>query len=299
MSRAIAASLRPDNNCGFDIPWFSVNKLPNFADAQPGISKSMPFWIRKDKNRGAGPDFDPAADPYAHLKNVRLDMGGRAVLSDITLSLREDRIGIVGLNGSGKSSLVRLLNGLRQPASGTVRMFGADVTRISKDLPRYVGFVFQNPDHQAIFPTVEEEIAFGLTQLGYEKNPARGMALAFLEEHKCAHLAQKPFAELSEGQKQLICILAVLVMEPRLLVLDEPMSSLDGLAARKIMTKLGTLDQKVIMVSHDLALLTSFDRVIWMEEGRIRMDGPAKAVLKAYEDDLDRRAGTEQVEEVL
>ncbi|WP_417687212.1 energy-coupling factor ABC transporter ATP-binding protein [Roseibium sp.] len=249
----------------------------------------MPFWTRKQKTAGSEPDFNPAADPFAVIDGVSLEIGGRQILRDVALSLREDRIGIIGLNGSGKSSFVRLLNGLRQPTAGSVRMFGADVTKAASALPRYVGFVFQNPDHQAIFPTVEEEIAFGLTQLGHGKDESRQQARAFLDRHNCAHLAEKPFAELSEGQKQLICILAVLVMEPRLLVLDEPMSSLDALAIRKIMAKLRGLDQKVIMVSHDLALLKDFDRVIWIENHGVRMDGAAADVLSAYEADLRER----------
>ncbi|MBD8891441.1 energy-coupling factor ABC transporter ATP-binding protein [Roseibium litorale] len=249
----------------------------------------MAFFRKRQQNRAAAA-FDPDASPYALLEGVSLTLSNRQVLTDISLRLSERRIGLVGLNGSGKSSLIRLLNGLRLPSRGSVRVFGAETKQALAELPRYVGFVFQNPDHQAIFPTVEEEIAFGLTQLGEAKQTARAGALDFLAQHGCAHLAGKPFAELSEGQKQLICILAVLVMQPRLLVLDEPMSSLDGLASRRIHRLLDGLDQKIVMISHDLSLLRSYDRVVWLEAGRIRMDGPPAEVLPAYEVDLEVRA---------
>ena len=250
----------------------------------------MAIWPKS--NRQEKPRIcDPQADPFAVFDKVSLELGDKTVLSDLTLSLREDRIGVIGLNGSGKSTFVRLLNGLRQPGGGSLTLFGADAATAAPELPRHVGFVFQNPDHQAIFPTVEEEIAFGLTQLGANRLESREQALAFLAAHGCEALASTPIAELSEGQKQLVCILSVLVMEPRLLVLDEPMTSLDALATRKIRDKLLSLPQKIVMVSHDFSHFEGFDRVLWLEDGRLRMDGSPYEVLRAFGADIDRRSG--------
>ena len=97
------------------------------------------------------------------------------------------------------------------------------------------------------------------------------------------------FAELSEGQKQFVCILAVLVMEPRLLVLDEPMTSLDAFSMRRLRRKLLALPQKIVMISHDLDHFRGFDRILWLEEGRLRMDGRPEEVLAAYQGDIDVR----------
>ena len=249
----------------------------------------MAFWSKKQASRPEN-RFDLSAKTYASLENVSLKLGDRAVLDGVSLDLQEGRVGLVGLNGSGKSSLVRLLNGLRFPDSGTVRIFGAVTSEVASDLPRHVGFVFQNPDHQAIFPTVEEEIAFGLTQIGFDKKDARKGARAFLKLHDCDRLAELPFASLSEGQKQLVCILAILVMEPQILVLDEPLTSLDGLASRLILKKLKSVEQRLIMISHDLSTLADFDRILWLEDGKIRIDGVPGDVLPAYAADLDRRA---------
>ncbi|MBO6757997.1 MAG: ABC transporter ATP-binding protein [Roseibium sp.] len=252
----------------------------------------MAFWA-KGRSVSAAASFDLTVKTYAVFEAVSLALDGKTVLDGISLALSERRVGIVGLNGSGKSSLARLLNGLRLPTNGKVRLFGADTVSVAAQLPRHVGFVFQNPDHQAIFPTVEEEIAFGLTQIGHDRTSARAEAVGFLRRHRCEFLADKPIATLSEGQKQLVCILAVLVMQPCILVLDEPMTSLDGLAAKRILQKLQSLDQTLIMVSHDLSALTGFDRILWLEDGRIRMDGVPGDVLPAYAADLDRRAAAE------
>ncbi|GGB41036.1 cobalt ABC transporter [Roseibium aquae] len=252
----------------------------------------MALWT---KGRAAAREcgLDPFRSTYAVLEGASLELNGQPVLKDITVSLKERRIGLVGLNGSGKSSFVRLLNALRLPTSGVVRIFGQPTPDCAADLPKHVGFVFQNPDHQAIFPTVEEEIAFGLTQLGRDRKSAREEARAFLARHGCAGLVERPISTLSEGQKQLICILAVLVMEPQVLILDEPFTSLDGLTALRLSQKIAGLPQKIVMVSHDLTTLAAFDRILWLEEGQVRMDGVPGDVLPAYAADLERRAATE------
>jgi len=111
----------------------------------------MAFWPKK-KNRDRPQVCNPVASPYAVFDRVGLEIGGKTILEDLTLSLDEARIGVVGLNGSGKSSFVRMLNGLRAPTSGTLTLFDAPSAEAELELPRQVGFVFQNPDHQAIFP---------------------------------------------------------------------------------------------------------------------------------------------------
>lgn len=252
----------------------------------------MAFWSRNAHGETTAA-CDPRRADYAVFSNVTLLRSGKTVLSDLSLTLSERRVAVIGLNGSGKSSFVRLLNGLLLPDSGEVQVYGADTRLVRADLPRHVGFVFQNPDHQAIFPTVAEEVAFGLTQLGEDRTAARAGALKFLGQHGCAALAERPFHDLSEGQKQLVCILSVLVMRPDLVVLDEPFASLDGLATRQLMRRLVGLPQKLVMVSHDLQLIQGFDRVLWIEDGLLRMDGEPGTVLPAYVDDIDRRAAAD------
>jgi biotin transport system ATP-binding protein len=144
------------------------------------------------------------------------------------------------------------------------------------------GFLFQNPDHQIVFPVVAEEIAFGLRERGQSAKAARDAVLALLGAHGHIDWADRPVHELSDGQKQLVCILAVTITSPEILLLDEPFSSLDLPTRHDLMRRLEAMPQKLIMASHDLDLLAGFDRVIWLDEGCIRADGTPASVIAAY-----------------
>ncbi len=221
-----------------------------------------------------------AARPGGHVvfEGVALSRGGRPVFDGLSLTLEERRIGLIGNNGSGKSTLLRLIAGLVQPDAGQVRVGGADVAR---ERPN-TGFLFQNPDHQILFPTVGEEVAFGLTARGIDQKTADARSEALLASNGCAGWEKRAVHELSEGQKQLVCLIAVLSPDPDLLLLDEPFSSLDLPTRYDLSHRLDALDQTIIMASHDLELLADFDRVLWLEAGRVRGDGPADSVIGAY-----------------
>lgn len=213
------------------------------------------------------------------IETVRLAYGGRTVLHDISLTLRERRIGIIGANGSGKSSFARLLNGLVLPSSGTVKIDGLDTRTKGKDVRRKVGFVFQNPDNQIVFPTVAEDLAFGMKNLRLPKAEITRKTDAILARYDMADMHDHPAHLLSGGQKQLLAISGVLVMDPAYVVLDEPTTLLDLRNARRVAAALDALDQTVICVSHDLDLLRDYDRVIVIDEGRVVADDtPAKAI---------------------
>ncbi len=216
--------------------------------------------------------------------HVSIERGGAVIISDLTVQLPEQRVGVIGRNGSGKSTLVRSLNGLLPVSAGALMVHGVCAEEGAKKLARVTGFVFQNPDHQLIFPTALEELSFGLRQIGVSKADAKVQGLALLKEHGIEVLAERPVHELSEGQKQLICILAVLIMEPKLLVLDEPFSSLDLRTRAALRRKLEKLDQQIIFVSHELDALSDYDKVLWIEDGKIRQCGKAEDVLAAYQE---------------
>ncbi|HSI39408.1 MAG TPA: ABC transporter ATP-binding protein [Xanthobacteraceae bacterium] len=216
------------------------------------------------------------------LESVSLARGGRAVLDAVTLNLSERRIGLIGYNGSGKSSLVRLFNGLLQPDRGRVTVHGLDAARDAAHLPGKVGFIFQNPDHQIIFPTAIEEVAFGLEQSGRSRRAAAAQARAALAAHGREDWAERPVHMLSEGEKQLLCIIAVLAMEPAVLVLDEPFASLDLPTRRRLERLIAGLPQQVVLVAHELDAFDAYQRLIWLDRGAVRMDGPPVEVLAAY-----------------
>lgn len=213
------------------------------------------------------------------LQGVGVTRGEREILSGIDLALAERRIGIIGRNGSGKSTLARLLNGLEAPTRGRVTLDGKAG---GKALRRHVGFVFQNPDNQIVYPIVHEDLAFGLKGLRLGGDEVRARIDTVLDRFGISHLRNRLTHELSGGEKQMIALAGVMVMDPRVIVLDEPTTLLDLCNKRRFMEAIRALDQQVVMVSHDLDLLADFDRVLLVAEGGIRADGPPAAVIADY-----------------
>ena len=216
------------------------------------------------------------------LDDIALSIEGRAVLAPLSLTLTERRIGLIGRNGSGKTSLLRLIAGLQPPDQGRVTVGGVDMARDRAGAIRRLGILFQNPDHQIIFPTVEEEIAFGLRQLGASRDQATAQAHTALAEHGREDWAKRPTHALSQGQRQYLCLMAVLAMAPEVILLDEPFTGLDLPTSIRLRRALDALDQQLLMVTHDPSLLGGYDRVLWLNEGRLQADGPADKVLAAY-----------------
>jgi biotin transport system ATP-binding protein len=222
------------------------------------------------------------SDPLIDLNAVSFTPNGAAVLHDVSLQANERRIGVVGRNGSGKTSLARILAGLVAPTSGQARIAGINVAKDRKAALRNVGILFQNPDHQIIFPTVEEEISFGLTQLGQSKVEAAHNTEAMLAQFNRAHWAKAAIHQLSQGQRQLVCLMSILAMQPRLIILDEPFAGLDIPTTLHLGRVLSQLDAHLVHITHDPQYLSDYDRVIWIDEGRIAQDGPATTITKAF-----------------
>jgi len=236
------------------------------------------------------------ADPEASglvLDGVGFTVAGRVLLSDLTLRLTERRIGIVGRNGSGKTTLLRLMAGLVRPTSGKVWLDGIDPAGDRRAVIRRVGVLFQNPDHQILFPTVEEEIAFGLRQQGRSGAEALALARNVLAAEGRAHWAAAPVQTLSQGQRQYLCLMAVLAMEPATLLLDEPYAALDLPAQIRLERRLRGLPQRVIVVSHDPGALAGMDRVLWIEGGRLHRDGSAAQVLAEFSEAMIRAGSSD------
>jgi biotin transport system ATP-binding protein len=232
----------------------------------------------------------PMPDPSLGivLDAATLTLSGRVVLDGISLTLTEQRIGILGRNGSGKTTLLRLIAGLIAPTSGTVRIDGIDPFTDRKATLAALGILFQNPDHQILFPTVEEELAFGLTQTGTPQQQALARAHQALADEGRAHWAKVPVSTLSQGQRHYLCLLAVLLMQPRTILLDEPLAGLDLPTQSRLARRFAALPQRLITITHDPATLTDADRVLWLERGRIQADGPPSQVLPAFTAEMAR-----------
>lgn len=225
--------------------------------------------------------------PLIELTAVSLgyDVGtptAREVLKGIDLRLEEDRIGVIGANGSGKSSFARLLNALIVPTEGTVRIDGLDTRRDARAVRRKVAFTFTDPDAQIVMPTVAEDIAFGLRRRRLAKEEVAARVEDALERFGLVGHRDHPAHLLSGGQKQMLAIAAVLVTRPEILVMDEPTTLLDLANTRLVSETIARLDEQVIVVTHDLDLLTDFDRVLVFADGRIVHDGAPDASISRY-----------------
>lgn len=216
------------------------------------------------------------------LRDVTHAYGERVVLKDISLKLEEKRIAVVGSNGCGKSTFARLLNGLNIPKSGDVLVDGLNTRTDGKAVRRKVGFVFQNPDNQIVFPVVEEDLAFGMKNLGFTKSEIKAKTEEALTRYDMLPFREHPAHLLSGGQKQLLAISGVLVMDPSYIIFDEPTTLLDLRNKRRVANAIDKLQQTVIVVSHDLEFLEGFDRVLVFDNGRIVIDEVPSIALPKY-----------------
>jgi biotin transport system ATP-binding protein len=220
------------------------------------------------------------------VQDVTHRFGQRAVLSDITVTLPERRVAIIGANGSGKSTFARLLNGLQLPTTGRVLVDGLDTRSHGRQVRRRVGFAFQNPDNQIVFPVVSEDLAFGMKHFGLPAGAVEQRIHDVLERYGLAHLHDAQTYHLSGGEKQLVALAGVLLTEPEYVVLDEPMTLLDLRNKRKVAEVIAALPQTVVLVTHDLEFLSEFDRVLVFDDGRIAVDDEPQIAARAYVEQL-------------
>jgi energy-coupling factor transporter ATP-binding protein EcfA2 len=239
-----------------------------------------------------GPDPSPSSQPSAAISVESVSFSYRAglrALRDVDLRFAPGEFAaIVGNNGSGKSTLMKLLVGLLKPTAGRIVVDGTDTrgARVSA-LARRVGFIFQNPNDQLFANTVADEIRFGLRNLG--------LSPAEVEERLQATLARfglQPVQDtfprfLSRGDKQKVCIAAVVAMRPRILLLDEPTTGQDHRDSQAIMELARGLNEQgitVLLVTHDLINVAAYTRrTVVLRDGVVVRDGTTAAVMS----DLD------------
>ena len=213
-------------------------------------------------------------------------------LKDVTLEIPKGQfIGLIGHTGSGKSTLVKHLNGLVKPTSGSVLYDGQDINAKDYDrkkLRAKVGLVFQYPEHQLFEADVLSDVCFGPKNLGLSKDEVKKRAYEALRMVGLSddYYKQSPF-DLSGGQKRRVAIAGVLAMEPDILVLDEPTAGLDPKGKNEILDLLKTLHEEkgitIVLVSHSMEDVADYvDRIIVMDHGKVQFDDVPKKVFANY-----------------
>ena len=210
---------------------------------------------------------------------------GAPALQDINLSVKKGEfLGILGSNGSGKTTLLKILNGLMKPTQGEVCLEGENIKSIHKDmLFRRVCTCFQNPDDQLFSSTVGEDIAFGPTNMGLDKEEIKKKVDYALNAVEMPEFFDRPIHNLSFGEKKRICLAGVLAMGPEVMLLDESTSCLDPMGVNSIMQLLKKLNKEkgitMVMATHSVDLVPLFiDRVVILNKGIIILDGKPEEV---------------------
>ncbi len=206
----------------------------------------------------------------------------KTLLQDVTLDLTEPRICVIGANGSGKSTLLRLLNGLVVPNRGSVTVHGHDTVRDGREVRRAVGFVFTDPLSQLVLPTAVEDVELSLRRTHQDRRTRRARARELLQLRGLAEVAESSIYDLSGGERQLVALTAVLAVEPRVVVADEPTTLLDLRNRDLVRRELATLTQQLVVATHDLEWAAEFGRVLVVDRGRITFDGDGPAAVASY-----------------
>jgi len=222
---------------------------------------------------------------YAYLERF-------SALEDVSVEVRSgEKVALLGANGCGKSTLLKILDGLLFADAGTYRAFGELVTednledeQFSMGFRSRLGFIFQNSDAQVFSPTVREEIAFGPLQLGWPRRKIERRISDVLEMLEITELADRAPFQLSGGEKKRVAIASVLVMNPDVLLFDEPTAALDPRTQAwlvELILELNRAGKTIVMATHDLDILDVVaDRcVVFSEDHRVATEGPPAAVL--------------------
>ena len=196
-------------------------------------------------------------------------------LSGVDLEIRAgEYVGVVGPNGGGKSTLVRLLNGLLAADSGRVLVAGLDPAVQPFEVRRRVGILFQNPDNGLIAPFVEDDVAFGLENLGVERAEMRERVREAIASVGLAGYERREPHTLSGGEKQRVALAGLLAVGPEVLLLDEPTAMLDAVGREEVLGRVRDLarSRTVVHVTHHLEELFEADRVLVLSGGRLAAD---------------------------
>ncbi|MBE9043508.1 energy-coupling factor ABC transporter ATP-binding protein [Pleurocapsales cyanobacterium LEGE 10410] len=203
----------------------------------------------------------------------------RAILTDINLEIASgESVGLIGANGAGKTSLFLAVCGILKPTYGEIKLFERPIQ--TGEFNPEIGLVFQNPSDQLFCPTVRDDIAFGLENIGLDPEEIKARIASALSLTGVTHLAERISHQLSGGEKCMVAIAAVLAMLPQIVLYDEPSANLDMRARRRLIKFLQSSHETTVVSSHDLELIIEVcDRVVMLNQGRIVADGTPEEIM--------------------
>jgi cobalt/nickel transport system ATP-binding protein len=216
---------------------------------------------------------------------VQYSSAGPAVLQDISFSLAPgERVALIGANGAGKSTLLLSIIGVIRAQGGEIILGGVPMNQEKiRALRQLAGMVFQHPDDQLFMPTVVDDVSFGLRNYGFDETIIETRITAILDQLGISHLKNRLSHHLSGGEKRLAALAGVLVMEPSLLLLDEPSSFLDPRSRRILISILAKLPQTMLVATHDLDLAQDLcPRLILLKGGRVLAEGQTQELLQDH-----------------
>ncbi|SDG94569.1 energy-coupling factor transport system ATP-binding protein [Desulfosporosinus hippei DSM 8344] len=272
--------------------------LPLYGN-RPGIPLEGVKYLEKSQHevQQHGENLRSKREPRLSEKVLAVEIkdltyrynSGSPALRGINLTIDSGEfLALIGQNGAGKTTLAKHFNGLLQPTSGEVIIEGMNTLKVdTSELAKTVGYVFQNPDHQIFSATVEKELEFGLKNAGYrgsemKKRVAEVLEYTGLEPYRSVH----PFS-LGKGERQMIAVASILVLKPKLLIIDEPTTGSDWTGVQTMMAlieKLHSAGTTIIMISHDMDLVAQYaKRVIVMKDGEISLDGTPQEIFSNEE----------------
>jgi biotin transport system ATP-binding protein len=219
---------------------------------------------------------------HIRFEQAELRFGDRVALQPLTLSLSEPRIGVIGLNGSGKTSFARLIAGLAKPSSGRVTLDGLDTVIDEKAARAKTGFIFQNPGNQIILPVIRDDVALGPTSRGLDTTEVERLVDEALARFGISDLGPRRPHELSGGELQLAALAAVCVNRPDVVIFDEPTNQLDLRNRARVKAAIEGLAEQAVVISHDLELVADLSRVLVFHQGALAFDGQGSDAIARY-----------------
>ena len=207
-----------------------------------------------------------------NVKNVSYEINERVLFQDITLNVsHEEKIAIVGSNGSGKSSFLKIVAGLIKPKEGEVFLFHDRMKKL-KDFKKYrsdIGYLPQDVNDFFLCPTVIEDVMFNLRAKGIKKDEAYTKAFEILKELEIEHLENRTIYDLSGGEQKIVALASILITKPKILLLDEPTNALDEDSEQKIIKILKSIKKSMVIVSHHKSFIESLTPTIYKLERSI------------------------------